>query len=833
MAVSTTDTYSGPYQANGVTVEFPFTFKAVSVDDVGVFIRDGSGNDILVSEDAYSVSLSVEGGAVIMAIAPASGELYIFSEPSFLQPVKFASGQPFLPDVVNEVNDRDVVRALYLKREIDRAPKTPIGGGQAGKFPVVAVGGGWGFASGTGNDPALRADLADPDLGAILLNYRNRTAKEKLDEVPSVRDFGAVQDDGTTPQQNYFSAAAQEAQARVTTTPAFAAMPQAPTGEVRVPDGLYHLTDDVDSGGKDITWNCSDGARFTTGSASHLLGKVVRRGRTSMGSPIGYLDSACPDSVMAGEGSADNSPLVSGFTAQNQISTYDTIDIVGRYTDVTGRTLVHDSVAAFTATTCVLATPAPVKKLRRGMPIQTTHDPWYRGQILSWSEDGTVITVTGWFPKGSTVGATPSNVGSPHARFAPFDKIWAKNSNFFVIEGAYTYQAAGHEIGCWNGKVAPAAAEDSAGQTWGNDAVNLGPLRCAIGHMTRGDFWEGFRATGTVFGYNAAAFSRLGYAAPTVGYNYDGAGVAFQQRSASGAIQFQVSGGGIELGDRTVTSSPFIDFHSSGAVSGDYDARIIATGGGGTNGNGGLRIAAAETVTSLLKPSADNLFTLGASGYRWSVVWAATGTISTSDPRLKRFISDADMWAAVKRAVLSIDIQPFQWLDAIAAKGEDEARIHIGVNAQEVIDAFAAEGLDARRYALFCEDPEIETVTIVTPVEVPDTESVEEEQTVPEVVGDGIVLRKKMVEVEKPKTQRLRVFNEDGSPHMRPKYAPPLFPDLPGARPILVGFEQAYSDVPVMKTKDVVTYEERPTGMMRLGIRYEQLAMLMIAALRT
>ncbi|UXC93136.1 hypothetical protein EGM87_22840 [Sphingobium sp. RSMS] len=201
MAVSTTDTYSGPYEANGVTVAFPFTFKAVSVDDVAVFIRPASGADQLVDPSAYNVTLAAEGGTVTFEAAPASGNVYVVSEPSFLQSVIFASGQPFLPGVVNEVNDRDVVRALYLKREIERAPKTPIGGGADGRFPVVMPGGGWGFASGTGADDGLRTDMADEEIGAALLAYRRPASlpaapsvERKLFEMPSITDFGAAGD---------------------------------------------------------------------------------------------------------------------------------------------------------------------------------------------------------------------------------------------------------------------------------------------------------------------------------------------------------------------------------------------------------------------------------------------------------------------------------------------------------------------------------------------------------------------------------------------------------------------------------------------------------------
>jgi hypothetical protein len=155
MAVSTTDTFSGPYQANGVTVEFPFTFKAVAASDVGVFVRDGNGNDVLVADTAYTVALAAEGGTVVISPAPTAGEVYIFSEPTFLQPVSFASGQPFLPAVVNEVNDRDVARALWLRDQITRAPVLPIGGGGAlGKYPRVNLDGTWGFSVGSGGGGA-------------------------------------------------------------------------------------------------------------------------------------------------------------------------------------------------------------------------------------------------------------------------------------------------------------------------------------------------------------------------------------------------------------------------------------------------------------------------------------------------------------------------------------------------------------------------------------------------------------------------------------------------------------------------------------------------------
>lgn len=172
MAVSSTDTFSGPYEANGVTVAFPFTFKAVSVDDVAVILRDADGVDDWINPSAYTVTLAAEGGTVTFSAAPVSGSVYVISEPSFLQSIDFASGQPFLPSVVNEANDRSATRALYLKREIERAPRAPIGGGSAaGLFPRVKEDGSWEFQPGTDSDPFLRQELADPVTGAGLIGF--------------------------------------------------------------------------------------------------------------------------------------------------------------------------------------------------------------------------------------------------------------------------------------------------------------------------------------------------------------------------------------------------------------------------------------------------------------------------------------------------------------------------------------------------------------------------------------------------------------------------------------------------------------------------------------
>ena len=80
-----------------------------------------------------------------------------------------------------------------------------------------------------------------------------------------------------------------------------------------------------------------------------------------------------------------------------------------------------------------------------------------------------------------------------------------------------------------------------------------------------------------------------------------------------------------------------------------------------------------------------------------------TGAINTSDSREKqqvRDLSNAEQAVAVRCKSL---LRAFKFNDAVAVKN-DNARIHFGVMAQDVQAAFAAEGLNADNYALFCYD---------------------------------------------------------------------------------------------------------------------------------
>lgn len=104
------------------------------------------------------------------------------------------------------------------------------------------------------------------------------------------------------------------------------------------------------------------------------------------------------------------------------------------------------------------------------------------------------------------------------------------------------------------------------------------------------------------------------------------------------------------------------------------------------------------------RPGADNSYTLGSSSFRWTTVYATTGSINTSDEREKSWRGKAN--AAELRAARRIidELGFFQWNDAIEAKGTDGARYHFGTRAQRAFKIMEDEGLDWRRYAWCCHD---------------------------------------------------------------------------------------------------------------------------------
>ena len=190
----------------------------------------------------------------------------------------------------------------------------------------------------------------------------------------------------------------------------------------------------------------------------------------------------------------------------------------------------------------------------------------------------------------------------------------------------------------------------------------------------------------------------------------------------SGSIT--ATGSGVFNFNKTETYNPVITANDSESDTGQIIALQV---GGTTKGNIGINsttgsdmyIASGTTssagfglrfidyiTTEAALPcrgdgsTADNAMDLGNSGSRFDDIYATNGTIQTSDKNEKQDIqalTEAEQRVATACKGL---IRRFRWQDAVEEKGND-ARYHFGVIAQDLQDAFEAEGLDAGDYGMF------------------------------------------------------------------------------------------------------------------------------------
>jgi hypothetical protein len=113
-----------------------------------------------------------------------------------------------------------------------------------------------------------------------------------------------------------------------------------------------------------------------------------------------------------------------------------------------------------------------------------------------------------------------------------------------------------------------------------------------------------------------------------------------------------------------------------------------------------------QVTSSSAGPGVDNTVTSGTAALRYSVVYAGTGTINTSDARHKtdvREMTENEIGAAKE---LADEIGFFQFLvDIERKKGTSEpAREHCGMTVQRVMEIMNKYGLEPFNYGMICYD---------------------------------------------------------------------------------------------------------------------------------
>ena len=190
-----------------------------------------------------------------------------------------------------------------------------------------------------------------------------------------------------------------------------------------------------------------------------------------------------------------------------------------------------------------------------------------------------------------------------------------------------------------------------------------------------------------------------------VGTTSNDSGNVGARMKSGGRVDATVDGGVASIMTRLTSNGDILSFKkdstSRGAIACDAD--------GISFGDGDTALKCVASVDSIVpfdignNLNRDDAIDLGFSSVRFDDVRATNGTIQTSDRNDKQDIeelNDAEKRVAVVAKGL---MRKFRWKSKVAIKGDD-ARTHFGIIAQDLEDAFKAEGLDVSKYAMFCSD---------------------------------------------------------------------------------------------------------------------------------
>lgn len=132
MTVAATTRKAGPYEGNGTTKEFSFSFKVFSAEDLFVAKSSDEGEVELTYGTDYSVRLnsdqdSTPGGTVVLNSALEDGVyLSVISQMSYDQLAIFTNKGGFYPETLNKCYDKLTILVQQLLEELSRSIKVDI-----------------------------------------------------------------------------------------------------------------------------------------------------------------------------------------------------------------------------------------------------------------------------------------------------------------------------------------------------------------------------------------------------------------------------------------------------------------------------------------------------------------------------------------------------------------------------------------------------------------------------------------------------------------------------------------------------------------------------------
>lgn len=192
----------------------------------------------------------------------------------------------------------------------------------------------------------------------------------------------------------------------------------------------------------------------------------------------------------------------------------------------------------------------------------------------------------------------------------------------------------------------------------------------------------------------------LGTAAPASRLHVEDATPIAILRATNNAVafghEFQSAGGQFEASIKHASSTGELQINAGRAVGWGGSLSLV------TDTVERLRISAAGGIAAaaIIKPQTDNAYTLGASGARFTTVYATTGTINTSDENEKEDVAPSDLGLSFVQALAPVS---YRWINGgVDVTYDDEGaktetvrpgrRRHYGLIAQQVKAALDAAG---------------------------------------------------------------------------------------------------------------------------------------------
>jgi len=170
---------------------------------------------------------------------------------------------------------------------------------------------------------------------------------------------------------------------------------------------------------------------------------------------------------------------------------------------------------------------------------------------------------------------------------------------------------------------------------WGIGAADL--------QISAGTYYNG----GNKYAVTGSAVSAYELVAGSHRWYYAASGTAGNTASFSESMRID-SSGNLLMGTTTPPSG-YGGCYINGTGGGGFFTKTGSGGYFGSADNNNLILAtnggakAYVSPAGVLFPASDNSYSLGQSGYRWSAVWAANGTIQTSDEREKTDVQTSDL----------------------------------------------------------------------------------------------------------------------------------------------------------------------------------------------